>query len=379
MKMNGERKMKRKQTRIISMSVVGVLLFLLVIFFFISGNGNKDLKNHIDMGNKYMEDLDYEQALAEYKAAFEIAPQNKDAVAGIENVSLQYADSVLVNIEAVSMEELNGVVAVLEEMHQLIKSEPIKQKTLEIKMILENKKVEEDKKNEEIKLAAEEAKKMKEDEKKKKEKLEKEIQKIEDLYIKILEWANQVYKTEWKQYYWNTVYQINVTDVEGEDSYKVEVEVGASQAEYYVYEINKETLQGKLVKFYAEDFNGGFTDEIIYTDKPIIDFSKYTGESNENIKSIEHYQLVIMDTDKKVKRKKEFYLSDFETGEYGWYEYGENEVLISQWQEYVDYTDDKVIEGWVLTKYTDDGELKYTAHYDKEKNLIDENSHGLEK
>lgn len=84
-----EEKQKRKRILIIVLTI-GVLLFaaLLVRSIVLGGNGNK-LQKQLDLGTKYLDDMDYEQALVAFEATLDIDPMNVDAYLGIVEVYIR--------------------------------------------------------------------------------------------------------------------------------------------------------------------------------------------------------------------------------------------------------------------------------------------------
>lgn len=288
--MEDESLMKKKRVKIILMSVAGVLL-LLAIFFFVSGNGNSDLRNHLFMGEKYLEDLDYEQALAEYKAVLEIDSENEDAIAGIETVSLLYTESLLVETNNVSVEELNGLLVVLEDSYQLTKAASVQEKVSEVKTVIEDKRAEEDR-------LAEEAKKLEEEKKKQEEEIQKNTEEAKAVLNNFLGYIENIMNTIYQQgfignkkgiqvIYWNTVEKITITDIE-ENCWEIEAFIYISTREFYIYKIDKDTLQGRLIRYYGID---DISDEIFaeeeYANEPLIDFSQFNVSDDEEIKNVD--------------------------------------------------------------------------------------------
>jgi thioredoxin-like negative regulator of GroEL len=84
-----EEKTKGKLRRIIILTI-GVLLFagVLVGSIVLGGNGNK-LQKQLDLGTKYLDDMDYEQALVAFEVALDIDPMNVDAYLGIVEVYIR--------------------------------------------------------------------------------------------------------------------------------------------------------------------------------------------------------------------------------------------------------------------------------------------------
>ncbi len=83
-KMPLQRKKRRENVYLSLYFTIGVFLFcgLLMRSIVLGGNGNK-LQKQLDLGTKYLDDMDYEQALVAFEAALDIDPMNVDAYLGI--------------------------------------------------------------------------------------------------------------------------------------------------------------------------------------------------------------------------------------------------------------------------------------------------------
>lgn len=239
-----------KKNGVLSGAVIVALILLFCIFFLIRGTGNSDLKNHIDLGRKYMEDLQYEQALAEYKAALEIDPDNQDAMNGIETATLQYADSLLENPQQISVEEFENLINLLEESYQLTEINSIQVKMEEIKTtIKENeKKKQEAERLEETKKKEEERRKREEAEKRKQEQEEKKQR--EDYYL-------------WKlnEIYGDRPYVVIQLISNSNGKFIFSISYGATVIERITVEMDEKTEIGVVTKHLEEDWeNGGMKD-----------------------------------------------------------------------------------------------------------------------
>lgn len=129
--------MKNKLGKKIVIGIVALFILILICSLFIGDIGNSEAKEHINLGNKYMEDLDYEQALAEYMTALEIDADNKKASAGVETASVEYAGKVLEG--ELTIEECSDLLNVLEKSYTLVPRESIDNKVMEIKQIISDK------------------------------------------------------------------------------------------------------------------------------------------------------------------------------------------------------------------------------------------------
>lgn len=90
---------------IIVISIVGVVVF-------VGGNSGRELKKQLDLGHKYLTELDYEQAIASFKAAIAIDPMNEEAYLGMADAYLgkgDLEDAKAVLGDAIKMFEENGL------------------------------------------------------------------------------------------------------------------------------------------------------------------------------------------------------------------------------------------------------------------------------
>lgn len=132
--------MKRKKLLAVgAFSIVFILISSLTIY---SNSNSVKTKDKLELAEKYLEDLNYEQAIAEYNVILDLSPKNEVAIKGIENACLEYTDRVLSEGEEVSVERLNGLLALLEENYQLTELASIQEKSSEIKRVIESQNVE---------------------------------------------------------------------------------------------------------------------------------------------------------------------------------------------------------------------------------------------
>ena len=84
-----EKVVKKKKIWPIMVGVGAVVLIavLATVFVFVLGKGgSRELKEQLDLGEKYLNELDYEQAIASYEMAIEIDPKSEDAYIGLATV-----------------------------------------------------------------------------------------------------------------------------------------------------------------------------------------------------------------------------------------------------------------------------------------------------
>lgn len=148
-----------KKNYIITAVAIVCVLGIVAIFFM---GGNKEFKEHISLGNKYLQEMKYEESIVEFTAAFNLEPKNKEAAEGIENACLAYADSVLADVENVEIETFVKVSEVLMSSYEITQIETIQEKTDEIDQVIQEKEAAQE--EEEAKAAEENAKKEAEEE-----------------------------------------------------------------------------------------------------------------------------------------------------------------------------------------------------------------------
>jgi len=85
---------KSRQKRILFAAIGAALVLLAVIIIAVNALGNSDgkLQEQLDLGTKYLEEMDYEQALVAFNAALAIEPKNADAYLGIVEVYIRTND-----------------------------------------------------------------------------------------------------------------------------------------------------------------------------------------------------------------------------------------------------------------------------------------------
>lgn len=74
---------------IILLTIELIVLAVLMAGFITLGNSGKKLQEQLDLGTKYLDDMDYEQALVAFEAVLEIDPMNVDAYLGIVEVYIR--------------------------------------------------------------------------------------------------------------------------------------------------------------------------------------------------------------------------------------------------------------------------------------------------
>ena len=87
--LNENREVVKKNKKWIIPAIIGVVLIatiIVAVIVVISATApSHDLKKQLNLGNKYLADLDYENALLAYKEALSINPKSKEAATGLLN------------------------------------------------------------------------------------------------------------------------------------------------------------------------------------------------------------------------------------------------------------------------------------------------------
>ena len=112
---------------------IGIAVIILVVAISIisisarSAQRQREYDGHVEAAEKYLTDLDYEQAIAEYTLALEIEPNNEEVLNALEQTYLDYAQSL---VDAGNYEK---AVSVLEEGYAQIGRENLREKIEQMK------------------------------------------------------------------------------------------------------------------------------------------------------------------------------------------------------------------------------------------------------
>ena len=85
-------KSKKKTWIVIAIAAVVVLALVIIIIKVLSKSPERRIQEQLDLGYKYLSELDYEQAVACFEAIIEIDPRNTDAYMGIVDAYRQSGD-----------------------------------------------------------------------------------------------------------------------------------------------------------------------------------------------------------------------------------------------------------------------------------------------
>lgn len=103
----------------------------------------KEYNGHVEAAEKYLTELDYEQAIAEYTLALEIEPNNEEVLNALEQTYLDYAQSL------VNAGDYGKAISVLEEGYAQIGRESLREKIENVKNLQAQREAEEQRLQEE--------------------------------------------------------------------------------------------------------------------------------------------------------------------------------------------------------------------------------------
>lgn len=114
----------KKKSKIIIAGVGGIIMAAVVVFitlFVASGSDGRKYEKHMELAQQYLDELQYEQAIAEYELAIAIDPKNEEAYQALAELYVKtgdYASAVTVlnrGIEQAGTEELEEILAEVQE------------------------------------------------------------------------------------------------------------------------------------------------------------------------------------------------------------------------------------------------------------------------
>ena len=116
-----------KKKLIILVSVIVILAALVCVgIFAVSGNRAKRVADKLDLGEKYLEELEYEKALAAYKEVLKIDPKSVEAYLGMAEVYI-------------AMGDYEEALEILEEGYEETESRKLEKKIEEVEALMQNK------------------------------------------------------------------------------------------------------------------------------------------------------------------------------------------------------------------------------------------------
>ena len=110
--MEQKKTINKKIIAIIAGMIAVVCIAVAVAIIALGGNSGKKLAEQLDLAEHYMDELDYEAAIAAYEAAIEIDPMCEDAYLGLAEAY-------------VAMGEYEDAIKVLEDGYEATRSEEI--------------------------------------------------------------------------------------------------------------------------------------------------------------------------------------------------------------------------------------------------------------
>ena len=142
--------LRKKSIKIALLLIMAAVIAVIVGMNVRSAWKEKEYHTHIEAAEKYLTELDYEQAIAEYTLALEIEPNAEEVLNGLEKTYLAYADALL---EAGDYEK---AIQILNEGYAQTGRESLQEKLAQIQEMQaqaeEHIKVEEEKKAQTIEL-----------------------------------------------------------------------------------------------------------------------------------------------------------------------------------------------------------------------------------
>ena len=87
---------KNRKPLILAISAVALILVLFIVIFIIRSNSpSSRFQEQLELGNRYLSEMNYEQAVAAFEAAIEIDPKNVEAYKGLVDAYIQMGDDQL--------------------------------------------------------------------------------------------------------------------------------------------------------------------------------------------------------------------------------------------------------------------------------------------
>lgn len=230
---------KKKITKILVFAIVGIILMIIMGAVVREYTDKQKINNYIELGKKYLNDLDYERAIAEYAAALEIDPDNQDIVVLLREAYLAYADS---QIEA---GEYEIAIQILNRGYEQIRVLILEEKKKEVEELIAQREKEEKEKEEALQKAEQ-----KEAERAKKEKQQKYIDMAFDFIQKFgAEYSERVYGRDAENFY--EYYILSAGKVEKETDTTLtlvinarDMDVKGPDTDTYMIAVDKESETG---------------------------------------------------------------------------------------------------------------------------------------
>lgn len=91
-KTEGSKGIKKNKKMIVIAAVLGLCLIAAGFFVLTADSAERKLENQLELGQKYLDELDYEQAIVAYKAAIEIDPKCEEAYLALAEIYVEMGD-----------------------------------------------------------------------------------------------------------------------------------------------------------------------------------------------------------------------------------------------------------------------------------------------
>lgn len=305
---------------------LALVVAIVVVVMVTVGGSTSAYNSHMELAQQYLDDLQYEQAIAEYKAAIEIEPNNKEAYLALAGIYVQQGD-------------YEAALAILNQGLEQTEAEELKERAEAVSKQYEELQAlqaEQARKEEQLAREAEEKKK-KEEEERAREEAEKE---------KEVEYSRHMEAAE--QYIAEKDYEQALKEYEAAlELYPDRTEIYSAMAELYVPMEDFEAATEKpkeAENVVGETGNSGNAgsgrQEIVYDDGVILCINEYDG--NEKI-------------------IKETWYIEGEMSSYALWEYAKD----GSWSRVTDYNLEGMTTGSNLYEYYENGNMKHTFYDSK--------------
>ena len=107
---------KSKRKILIAAAIVLIAVAVAITGFITQSSSGREYKEHLELGNRYLSELEYEQAIIELRAAIEIEPNNSEAYLALSEVY-------------VAMGDYENAIAVLQEGYEATGDEELKEES----------------------------------------------------------------------------------------------------------------------------------------------------------------------------------------------------------------------------------------------------------
>ena len=115
---------KSLKIKIIIVAIAAVILAAIIGIIAFSNSPAQKLKKQLDLGQKYLNELSYDQAVAAFKQALEIETNNTDAIAGITKTYGAWSSDLVASSEyEAAIEKLDEARALLPDSQELVDKE----------------------------------------------------------------------------------------------------------------------------------------------------------------------------------------------------------------------------------------------------------------